>query len=46
MRGVPLLERVIEDAEVKDVTYDLKLDPSTAVDTSQVADTLIEKPKR
>ena len=33
-------------AEGKDVTYDLKLDPTTAVGTSQVADAVIEKVKR
>ena len=33
-------------AEGKDVTYDLKLDPSTAVGTSQVADAVIAKLKR
>ena len=33
-------------AEGKDVTYDLKLDPATAVGTSQVADAVIEKLKR
>jgi isocitrate dehydrogenase (NAD+) len=32
-------------AEGKDVTYDLKLDPSTAAGTSQVADAVIEKLK-
>jgi isocitrate dehydrogenase (NAD+) len=32
-------------AEGKNVTYDLKLDPSTAVGTSQVADAVIEKLK-
>jgi isocitrate dehydrogenase (NAD+) len=32
-------------AEGKDVTYDLKLDQATAVGTSQVADTVIEKLK-
>jgi len=32
-------------AEGKDVTYDLKLDPATAVGTSQVADAVIEKLK-
>jgi isocitrate dehydrogenase (NAD+) len=30
-------------AEGKDVTYDLKLDPATAIGTSQVADAVIEK---
>jgi len=43
MRGVPLLERLLEDAEGKNVTYDLKLDPTTAVGTSQVADAVIRK---
>jgi len=33
-------------AESKNVTYDLKLDPATAVGTSQVADAVIEKLKR
>ncbi|MGB6872855.1 MAG: isocitrate/isopropylmalate dehydrogenase family protein [Dehalococcoidia bacterium] len=33
-------------AEGEDVTYDLKLDPATAVGTSQVADAVIEKLKR
>jgi len=33
-------------AEGKNVTYDLKLDPSTAVGTSQVADAVIAKLKR
>jgi isocitrate dehydrogenase (NAD+) len=33
-------------AEGKDVTYDLKLDPATAVGTSQVADAVIAKLKR
>jgi len=33
-------------AEGKNVTYDLKLDPATAVGTSQVADAVIEKLKR
>ncbi len=33
-------------AEGKDVTYDLKLDPATAVGTSQVADAVVEKLKR
>jgi len=33
-------------AESEDVTYDLKLDPATAVGTSQVADAVIEKLKR
>lgn len=33
-------------AEGKYVTYDLKLDPATAVGTSQVADAVIEKLKR
>ena len=33
-------------AEGKDVTYDLKLDPATAVGTSQVADAVIEKLER
>jgi isocitrate dehydrogenase (NAD+) len=32
-------------AEGKNVTYDLKLDPVTAVGTSQVADAVIEKLK-
>jgi len=32
-------------AEGKDVTYDLKLDPATAVGTSQVADAVIKKLK-
>jgi isocitrate dehydrogenase (NAD+) len=32
-------------AEGKNVTYDLKLDPATAVGTSQVADAIIEKLK-
>jgi isocitrate dehydrogenase (NAD+) len=31
--------------EGKNVTYDLKLDPTTAVGTSQVADAVIEKLK-
>jgi len=41
------LERAIADviAEGKNVTYDLKLDPSTAVGTSQVADAVIAKLK-
>jgi len=33
-------------AEGRNVTYDLKLDPATAVGTSQVADAVIEKLKR
>jgi isocitrate dehydrogenase (NAD+) len=33
-------------AEGKNVTYDLKLDPATAVGTSQVADAVIKKLKR
>jgi len=33
-------------AEGKNITYDLKLDPATAVGTSQVADAVIEKLKR
>jgi isocitrate dehydrogenase (NAD+) len=33
-------------AEGKNVTYDLKPDPTTAVGTSQVADAVIEKLKR
>jgi len=33
-------------AESEDVTYDLKLDPATAVGTSQVADAVIKKLKR
>jgi len=33
-------------AEGKNVTYDLKLDPTTAVGTSQVADAVIKKLKR
>jgi isocitrate dehydrogenase (NAD+) len=33
-------------AEGKNVTYDLKLDPATAVGTSQVADSVIEKLKQ
>ena len=33
-------------AEGKNVTYDLKLDPSTAVGTSQVADAVIAKLRR
>jgi len=33
-------------AEGKNVTYDLKLDPATAVGTSQVADAVIEKLRR
>jgi isocitrate dehydrogenase (NAD+) len=33
-------------SEGKDVTYDLKLDPATAVGTSQVADAVIAKLKR
>jgi len=45
MKGVPLLEKVFEDAEGKDVTYGLKLDPATAAGTSQVADAVIEKLK-
>ena len=42
------LENAIAEviAEGKDVTYDLKLDPATAVGTSQVADAVIEKLKR
>jgi len=42
------LERAIADviAEGKNVTYDLKLDPATAVGTSQVADEVIEKLER
>jgi len=42
------LESVIAEviAEGKNVTYDLKLDPATAVGTSQVADAVIEKLKR
>ncbi len=41
------LERAIAEviAEGKDVTYDLMLDPSTAVGTSQVADAVIAKLK-
>jgi len=42
------LENAIAEviAEGRDVTYDLKLDPATAVGTSQVADAVIEKLKR
>ncbi len=42
------LESVIAEviAEGKNVTYDLKLDPTAAVGTSQVADAVIEKLKR
>ncbi|MCD6391351.1 MAG: isocitrate/isopropylmalate dehydrogenase family protein [Dehalococcoidia bacterium] len=42
------LESAIADviAEGKNVTYDLKLDPTTAIGTSQVADAVIEKLKR
>jgi isocitrate dehydrogenase (NAD+) len=42
------LERAIAEviAEGEDVTYDLKLDPPTAVGTSQVADAVIAKLKR
>ena len=42
------LENAIAEviAEGKDVTYDLKLDPATAVGTSQVTDAVIEKLKR
>jgi isocitrate dehydrogenase (NAD+) len=42
------LERAIADviSEGKNVTYDLKLDPATAVGTSQVADAVIAKLKR
>jgi len=42
------LEKAIAEviAEGKNVTYDLKLDPATAVGTSQVADAVIEKLKR
>jgi isocitrate dehydrogenase (NAD+) len=42
------LENAIAEviAEGKDVTYDLKLDPATAVGTSQVADAVIKKLKR
>jgi len=41
------LENAIAEviAEGKDVTYDLKLDPATAVGTSQVADAVIDKLK-
>jgi isocitrate dehydrogenase (NAD+) len=41
------LESAIADviAEGRNVTYDLKLDPATAVGTSQVADAVIEKLK-
>ena len=41
------LERAIAEviAEGKNVTYDLKLDPASAVGTSQVADAVIEKLK-
>ncbi|NWF77228.1 MAG: isocitrate/isopropylmalate dehydrogenase family protein [Chloroflexi bacterium] len=41
------LEKAIADviAEGKNLTYDLKLDPSTAVGTSQVADAVIAKLK-
>jgi isocitrate dehydrogenase (NAD+) len=41
------LERAVAEviAEGKNVTYDLKLDPSTAVSTSQVADAVIAKLK-
>jgi isocitrate dehydrogenase (NAD+) len=42
------LERAIAEviAEGENVTYDLKLDPATAVGTSQVADAVIAKLKR
>jgi isocitrate dehydrogenase (NAD+) len=42
------LERAIADviSEGKNVTYDLKLDPATAVGTSDVADAVIENPKQ
>jgi isocitrate dehydrogenase (NAD+) len=42
------LERAIAEviAEGEDVTYDLKLDPPTAVGTNQVADAVIAKLKR
>jgi hypothetical protein len=46
MKGVPLVEQVFEDAEGNNVTHDLKLDPATAVGTSQVADAVIAKLKR
>ena len=41
------MERAIAEviAEGKNVTYDLKLDPATAVGTNQVADAVIEKLK-
>jgi isocitrate dehydrogenase (NAD+) len=41
------MERAIAEviAEGKNVTYDLKVDPATAVGTSQVADAVIEKLK-
>jgi len=41
------LEKAIAEviAEGKNVTYDLKLDPATAVGTSQVADAVVEKLK-
>jgi isocitrate dehydrogenase (NAD+) len=46
--GAARLERAIADviAEGRNVTYDLKLGPATAVGTSQVADAVIAKLKR
>jgi len=46
MRRAPLIGKVFKGAKGKNVTYDLKLDPATAVGTSQVADAVIEKLKR
>jgi isocitrate dehydrogenase (NAD+) len=45
--GADRLENAIAEviAEGENVTYDLKLDPATAVGTSQVADAVIEKLK-
>jgi isocitrate dehydrogenase (NAD+) len=46
--GADRLERAIAEviSEGKDVTYDLKLDPSTAVGTSRVADAVIGRLER
>ena len=45
MRTAPLLGKVFADAKGKDVACDLKLDPATAIGTSQVTDAVIEKLK-
>jgi len=46
LRRAPLLDKIFTDAKGKNVTYDLKPDPTTAVGTSQVADAVVDKLKR